>query len=392
MITPASGFSSSANFQYFSNTGQTATGEATSPTSYIVYSGFLYFATSTSPVLSATAGDSQVSLSWTEAIGTLANITNYQLGIATASGGPYTYQSLGNVYSYTKTGLTNGTAYYFIIKAYANTLSLSQSGESAATPVATAVSTTSTGGGGISAPATLVNFSGWAYPYSNVILLKDAQVAAMTIVGADSNFTINLTGLAGGSYVFSVYARDEDNRRSPLQNFPLVLKAGATTNVSGIFIAPTITLDKSEVKRGDNIAIFGQSVPNSEITISVNSDEEFFGKIKADNNGAYSYGFDTSALETGQHFTKSKTVLNGEISPYSKAVDFAVGTKNVLVQMSGKTATKADLNTDKKVNLIDFSIAAYWYKRPSPPASADLNADGKVDLIDFSIMAFYWTG
>ncbi len=51
-----------------------------------------------------------------------------------------------------------------------------------------------------------------------------------------------------------------------------------------------------------------------------------------------------------------------------------------------------DLNNDKRVNLIDFSITAYWYKRPSPPATVDLNNDGKVNLVDFSIMAYYWTG
>ena len=396
VITPASGFSSSANFQYFSNTGQTATGEATSPTSYIVYSGFLYFATSTSPVLSATAGDSQVSLSWTEAIGTLANITNYQLGIATASGGPYTYQSLGNVYSYTKTGLTNGTAYYFIIKAYANTLSLSQSGESAATPVATAVSTTSTGGGGISAPATLVNFSGWAYPYSNVILLKDAQVAAMTIVGADSNFTINLTGLAGGSYVFSVYARDEDNRRSPLQNFPLVLKAGATTNVSGIFIAPTITLDKSEVKRGDNLAISGYSAANSNITITIDAGSGLIVQTKANKVGAYSYNFDTSSLDYGTYNVKSRASINNQfISGVSFILNFKVSTRNAPVEIG--TLAKGDLNNDNYVNLIDFSIAAYWYGRVLSSDFREiekekLNGDGLINLVDFSILGYYWTG
>ena len=50
------------------------------------------------------------------------------------------------------------------------------------------------------------------------------------------------------------------------------------------------------------------------------------------------------------------------------------------------------MNKDSRVNLVDFSIAAYWYKRSTPPPSADLNGDGKVDLVDFSILAFYWTG
>ena len=161
--------------------------------------------------------------------------------------------------------------------------------------------------------------------------------------------------------------------------------------MGGIFIAPTIAVDKSEVKQGDNISIFGQSAPNSDITISINSDQEFFDKIKADVNGIYLYNFDTSPLAKEQHFTKSKAALNGEISSFSTAIGFLVGTKNVAAILE-KITLKGDVNRDGHVNLVDFSIAAYWYKRPSPPVNIDLNNDKKVDLVDFSIMAFYWTG
>jgi hypothetical protein len=41
---------------------------------------------------------------------------------------------------------------------------------------------------------------------------------------------------------------------------------------------------------------------------------------------------------------------------------------------------------------VDFSITAYWYGKENPPADVDFNGDGKVNLVDFSIMAFYWTG
>ena len=68
-----------------------------------------------------------------------------------------------------------------------------------------------------------------------------------------------------------------------------------------------------------------------------------------------------------------------------------MGTKNVPAELL-ETAPKGDTNGDNKVNLVDFSVAAYWYKRSSPPVSADLSGDGKVDLVDFSIMAFNWTG
>lgn len=50
-----------------------------------------------------------------------------------------------------------------------------------------------------------------------------------------------------------------------------------------------------------------------------------------------------------------------------------------------------DLNSDSRVNIIDFSMIAYWFRRADPPREADLNGDGKVDLVDFSILAFNWT-
>jgi hypothetical protein len=253
------------------------------------------------------------------------------------------------------------------------------------------------GGGGYVVPVTSVIFTGRAYPKSTVTLLKDAQVAATTIADANANFSISLSGLSAGNYIFSVYSEDGKGIRSSLLTFPISVTSGATTTVSGIFTAPTIAVDKSEVKRGDNIAIFGQSAPNSEITIAVNSDEEFFAKTPADKDGVYLYNFDTSPLAMEQHFTRSKSAYNGEISSFSNAVSFLVGTKNVFAGLPQKCPAKADLNNDCRVNLVDFSIAAYWYKRPLSAdfklkEKAQLSGDGKVDLVDFSIMAYYWTG
>ncbi|MBU1178872.1 dockerin type I repeat-containing protein [Patescibacteria group bacterium] len=247
------------------------------------------------------------------------------------------------------------------------------------------------GGGGYVAPVTSAVFSGRAYPKSTITFLKDAQIAATTIADANANFQVSVSGISGGNYIFSVYSENNKGIRSALLTFPISVASGATTKVGGIFIAPTIAVDKSEVKRGDNIAIFGQSAPDSAITISVSSEEEFFRKVQADQNGAYLYNFDTALLDIGQHFAKSKAAYVTEVSSFSKAIGFMVGTKNIIAELP-KVIEKSDLNNDKRVNLIDFSIAAYWYKRPSLSASADLNGDGKVDLIDFSIMAFYWTG
>jgi hypothetical protein len=247
------------------------------------------------------------------------------------------------------------------------------------------------GGGFFAAPETKVVFSGRAYPGMKVTVLKDAQIAAQTLADPAANFRVAVSGLSAGGYIFGVYSEDNQGRRSSLLTFPVTVTSGVTVEMGNIFIAPTIAVDKSEVKRGDNIAIFGQSVPSGEITIAVSSDEEFFGKTIADAGGAFLYNFDTAQLEKGQHLTKSKAAIGGVVSSFSKTVSFAVGTKTIFATPE-KAPAKGDTNNDKRVNLVDFSVAAYWYKRSSPPSSVDLNGDSKVDLIDFSIMAFYWTG
>ena len=127
----------------------------------------------------------------------------------------------------------------------------------------------------------------------------------------------------------------------------------------------------------------------------MNSEEDIFVKTNTDTNGIYLYNFDTVPLELGQHAARSRVASAAAISSFSQAVGFLVGTRSVA---KAKTICgKADLNCDGRVNLIDFSIAAFWYKRALGADFIDrererLNGDGKVDLVDFSMMAYYWTG
>ena len=88
------------------------------------------------------------------------------------------------------------------------------------------------GGGGYTAPAeTKVNFTGKAYPKSTVTLLKDAQIVATTVAGTDATFTMSLTGLSAGNYIFSVYSEDNKGNRSSLLTFPVGVTFGIFTVV-----------------------------------------------------------------------------------------------------------------------------------------------------------------
>ena len=83
-------------------------------------------------IQAATPGDSQVTLSWSASAGTSVS---YVVARGTASGGPYTDIPVSlTVTTYTDSSLTNGTTYYYVVKA-SNGTCFSTSTELSAKPV-----------------------------------------------------------------------------------------------------------------------------------------------------------------------------------------------------------------------------------------------------------------
>jgi beta-glucanase (GH16 family) len=64
--------------------------------------------------LSATPGYTQVVLNWSAST---TGATNYNVKFSTTNGGPYTTIGSTTATNYTHTGLTNGTAYYYVVSA-----------------------------------------------------------------------------------------------------------------------------------------------------------------------------------------------------------------------------------------------------------------------------------
>jgi fibronectin type 3 domain-containing protein len=92
-------------------------------------------------VLSATPGSGQVSLTWTAVSGA----STYRVHRATVSGGPYTtIQSNLTGTSFTDTGLTSGTTYFYVVTATNFVGEGPNSNEASATPVAAPVTVTLT--------------------------------------------------------------------------------------------------------------------------------------------------------------------------------------------------------------------------------------------------------
>jgi hypothetical protein len=163
--------------------------------------------------------------------------------------------------------------------------------------------------------------------------------------------------------------------------------------VEGIFIPPTITTDKIETRRGDPITLLGKAAPNANITLSIHSERELVKKTTSNSSGSWLYKLDSLELEVGDHEGKARSSIQEDLSLFSDIVNFTVGTRNVVRTASTvSSSVKCDLNNDTRVNLLDFSIMAFWYKRTGFPIKVDLNADKKIDLADVSILAYCWTG
>ncbi len=128
--------------------------------------------------LTATAGNAHVALSWTASSGA----TSYTVKRTTTSGGPYTNVATGvTTTGYTNTGLTNGTAYYYVVSASNSAGESSNSAQASATPTA-----------GTQVPAAPTGLTATA---------GNAQVAlSWTASSGATSYTVKRATTSGGPY------------------------------------------------------------------------------------------------------------------------------------------------------------------------------------------------
>ncbi len=109
------GAQSSASFKLFGLDHLIGTGSSSSA-SFLERTGALYYPYVVSGTLTATLNVSNVELDWTATASGLGfNVSEYEVGIATTSGGPYTYTSVGTNLDYTYVNL-EPDEYFFVVR------------------------------------------------------------------------------------------------------------------------------------------------------------------------------------------------------------------------------------------------------------------------------------
>ena len=238
-------------------------------------------------------------------------------------------------------------------------------------------------------------FKGLSYPGSTISLLKNGTVVAEIPANPDGTFDIRVRDLVSGTYSFGIRAYDKNGLQSKTLTFTIYISPAVATIVDGIYIPPTITSDKIEVMKGNTISFSGFSSADSEVRLSISSRTELVKRTRSDSTGAWFFDLDSSTLEVGDYEAKARSITSVNLSPYSEPLVFRVGDTNrprpKNAYLSG-FRKKCDLNNDNRVNLLDFSIMAFWYKRLTFPPKVDLNTDKQINLTDLSILAFCWTG
>lgn len=242
---------------------------------------------------------------------------------------------------------------------------------------------------GIGIPLTAVTFSGYAYPSAAVTLLREGLPVAAVTADADGLFAITLPESYDANVLYTLYAVDLAGQKSLLINYPIAVHVGFLTTLSGIRFAPTISTDKAQVKAGDYLTVTGYALPRAGLQAVVNgiTGSQVF-TLSAAPDGTYAITIPLGDSPRGDYTVHVKYAADTRIS---KLVKFSVGNANIYTAES-EAAIPGDCNADRVVNLVDFSVLAFWYGKDNPPACVDTNHDHKIDLVDFSILAFYWTG
>ena len=141
--------------------------------------------------LNATSGDAQVALGWNASTGA----TSYNVKRSTVNGSGYATVASPTTTSYTNTGLTNGTTYYYVVSAVSSGGESANSSQVSATPVGwTSINDATTGIG-----QNQFNFVGigWTHETQSTSYMGDDTYSLVT----NDYCTVAFTGTQCRAYI-----------------------------------------------------------------------------------------------------------------------------------------------------------------------------------------------
>ena len=248
------------------------------------------------------------------------------------------------------------------------------------------------GGGGLYLNGGEVTIEGRAVPLSTLVILKDGVIAREGQVSVLGTFSEKFLDLPRGTYTFGAYIRDVAGHISSTYSSTIYLIARTNNIIAPVHLSPTISVASTTVGLGEPIVLSGYGIPLNTVQAIMNKQGNVLdGKIvtgttTANGNGSWTMTLSSDGLSKGTYEVKVQSLL----PPRDQSLLSPIAFVGVGENPNPDFVNRSDLNKDKKVNLVDFSILLFNWKSADPVA--DINQNGVVDLVDFSIMLANWTG
>ena len=189
------------------------------------------------------------------------------------------------------------------------------------------------GGGGGGTENSIAIFRGLAYPNADIYLFAGGNLLNHAKANPDASFELYVYNIPPDSYKFEIYGITTQGDRGVTLALPINIYRNSNNVVSGIFLPPTIHLDKSEVAYGDILIVSGQTVPNSKVDILIEPSFDpgitFSRQTNSNNAGQYKYFFSTLGISQGNYFSRSKSTKDDMWSVYGNSNFFKIRERNI---------------------------------------------------------------
>lgn len=336
----------------------------------------------TSPTgLAATANTSQIALTWTASTG--SGTKTYTVYRSTTSGSGYSQiaTSLSST-SYTDSSVTNGTTYYYVVKAANLGGTSNYSSEISTTPLAAPSSVTASGTTSqVSLSWTSVTGATSYNVYRSTI---SGNYVAVTPFTTATNGYVDTTVTNGLTYYYVVTAvkgSSESSQSSEVTSMPLIAPTGlaATAGTTSIVLNWTSVAGATgyTIYRSTTSGSYGSSLAtsatNSYTDSSVSIGVIYYYTIKT--NGTNSQSIASSEVN-------AKAIPTVQFQVTSQSVNEGAGTLNIVVTLSNTSAQSVS------VPITYSGTAAYTTRYTGPStvtiAAGQISANLTLTLVDDS--------
>lgn len=244
-----------------------------------------------------------------------------------------------------------------------------------------------------------IHIEGYSFPNAKIQLVVNGLPSDSWFAEEDGFFSRNFRTEEEGVLILSLSAR-LGGYSSATSTFTLLVEADQILDLSTVLLSPV--LDST-----DGIAWTGLSIPGSEVTVLVNGVEaqtlsasevdgsfDFLVEGSLDGTLYLTCAWEGQSCGTSLiHILTSSSDVSDEAS-VETVESLLTPESQVSVgedDLSSSSALLSDLNSDGKVNYVDFGVLREVYLEGGYAPLVDLDSDGALNLLDFSLLAYQWT-